>query len=347
MDLNELIVTKQNKEADLLALRNTGEAEVRELTPDETIKFNSIQEEIRNLENQINAKNNNKINLNNRENKMNTFNELLVRNGANIENFSTRALVLANGIDNVTVAGDLSSVGYEPFYKQMGVTIMPNLVSSVKLPYVNGVIAGKVAEGNRYDNDKTLATVLLQPARYSITETIGKELLAVGNESALQAFLFEMAKSCDKAITKDIFAVAVAGASAQTGLTGYTTANMDTLVANVDGDVTVLFPRAEFYKAKTVKIDAGSGLFLANKTSQFAGAMWDGTPLFYSNLFATGTTIIAADLKHIVVGEFGNSVEVIFDYFSKAPEGQVVVTVCKEAGVVLRNANAVKKAAIA
>ncbi|MFY9150933.1 MAG: hypothetical protein WAO52_02885 [Prolixibacteraceae bacterium] len=59
------------------------------------------------------------------------------------------------------------------------------------------------------------------------------------------------------------------------------------------------------------------------------------------------TTIAAADLKHVTVGEFGNDYEVIFDYYSKAPEGQVVVTVCKMADVKLRNANAVRIASIA
>jgi hypothetical protein len=68
--------------------------------------------------------------------------------------------------------------------------------------------------------------------------------------------------------------------------------------------------------------------------------------LFYSALFAN-STIVAADLKHITVGEFGAEYEVIFDNFSKAAEGQVIVTVCKIAGVVLRNTAAVKKALIA
>jgi len=345
MDLNELIIQKQSKTAELNRFIEVGEGEKRELTTDETTSFKALETEIRGLETEINAKNN-PITIN-KTNRMTNFSELIVRNGANIENFSTRAVVLASGIDNVTVAGDISVVGYEPFYKSMGVTIMPNLVSSLKLPFVAAITAGKVAQGARNDNAVTMSTVLLQPNRYTVTDTIGKEIMAVGNEAALQAFLFELAKSCDRKITTDIFDVIVAGATAQAGLTGYTTANLDTLVANVDGDATVLFPRAEFYKAKSVKIDAGSGLFLANKNSQFGGNLWDGTPMFYSNLFTAGTTIVAADLKHVTVGEFGSEYEITFDPYSKAPEGQVVVTVCKMAGVVLRNALAAKKAVIA
>jgi len=344
-DLNELFQEKRNQTTLLSRLVEVGEGEKRELNADELAQFETIKDEIRALDLQINAKNENTITIK-QEKRMTNFNELIVRSNGTIENFSTRAVVLASGIDNVTVAGDISAVGYEPFYKQMGVSILPNLTGSIKLPFVNGIIAAKKGEGVRNDNDKTVSTVLLQPTRFTITETIGKELLAVGNESALQAFLFEMVKGCDKAVTKEIFDVAIAGASAQAGLTEYTTANIDTLVANVDGDVTILMPRSEFYKAKGVAVGTATGKYLAEKTSQFAGNLWDGTPLFYSALFAN-STIVAADLKHITVGEFGSEYEVIFDNFSKAPEGQVVVTVCKTAGVVLRNTAAVKKALIA
>lgn len=358
MDLNNLIVRKQEKTAELERFITVGEAEKRELTQDETESFTALEGEIRDLENQIQAKNiipKITINTENRMNEKTQFSDLLVRKGDHIEDFrikpetlATRAVTLSTTIDNVQVAGNISSVGYEPFYKSMGVSIMPNLVSSVKLPFVNGTIASKQAEGGNYSQTQTLATILLQPARYTITDTIGKEILSVGNEQALQAYLYELAKGCDRAITADIFNVIYTQATSQTGLTGYTTANMDTLIANVDGNVKLLMPRTEFYRAKSVILGT-SGLFLASRDNQFAGHLWDGTELFYSNLFAPGVsnTIIAADLEHVVVGEFGNEYEIIFDIYSKAPQGQVQVTVVKQAGVVLRNTLAVKKAAIA
>lgn len=347
MDLNELIILKRTKLAELNQIVQTGEVEARELTIDEDATFKAIESQIKDINAQISAKENKTQITINKERRMTKFNELIVRNNGTIENFSARAIQLASGLNDIQVNGDLAVVGYEPFYKQLGVQILPNLTTSVKLPLVTAMVAGKAAEGARSDNGNAVSTVLLNSSRYTVTETIGKELMAVGNEAALQAFLFEMVKAADRAVTKDIFDVIIAGASAQAGLTGYTTANMDTLLANVDGDATVLFPRTEFYKAKAVKIDAGSGLFLANKTSQFGGNLWDGTPFFYSQLFGTGTTIAAADMKHITVGEFGDEYEVIFDNYSKAPEGQVVVTVCKLAGVVLRNTAAAKKATIA
>ncbi|MCW0484662.1 hypothetical protein [Gaoshiqia sediminis] len=200
---------------------------------------------------------------------MKQFNEVISRNGDKIENFKARALTLASTIDNVEVAGNVSVVGYEPFYKQMGVEILPNLTTSLKLPFIDAIIAGKKATGERSDNSKALATVTLEPSRYTVTETVDKALLAVGNEAALQAFLFEMVKGCDRAVTKDIFDVIVAGADAVTGLTIYDTTNMDTLVGSVDGNTTLLMPRAEFYKAKGSLIGATDTIFVANKVDQF------------------------------------------------------------------------------
>lgn len=347
MDLNELLIQRNSKTAELTNIITVGETEKRELSTDENVAFLAIQDEIRGIDALISAKEQtNKITIN-KEKTMTNFKDLIVRNNGTIENFSTRAIALASGVYDTQVTGDLSVVGYEPFYKQLGVQILPNLSSAIKLPFQTAMVAGKPAEGSASANGNALSTVLLSPARYTVTETIGKELMSIGNEAALQAFLYEMVKAADRAVTKDIFDVLITGATAQAGLAGgYTTANLDTLIANVDGDVTLLMPRAEFYKAKAVKTDAGSGLWVANKTSQFAGQLWDGTPLFYSQLFANAT-VVAADLKHVTVGEFGDEYEVIFDNFSKAPEGQVVVTVCKIAGVVLRNTAAAKKALVA
>lgn len=340
MDLVEIIELRNTKIQELQNVVNTGKSESRKLNEVEESNVLTLQSEIDGFDKQIEDINNNK-----RNNKkiMENFNDLITRSAdGKIENFSVRALTLANSIVDVAVAGNISVVGYEPFYKQMGVEILPNLTTAIKLPYVDAIIAGKVGEGARKDNDKAVATVLLSPNRYSVTETIGKELLSVGNEQALQAYLFEMAKGCDRAITADIFDVMSAATAVDvSGLSGYTTTSIDKLVGEIDGDVTILFPRSEFYRAKGVKAGE-NGLYLANKTNGFSGQMWDGTPLFYSNLFSG--SVIAADLKHVTVGEFGNTVEVIFDTYTKAPEGQVVVTVCKMADVKLRNAKAARTA---
>lgn len=358
MKLNELIKKRSDIIEQMDSIVKELEAKERSFNDEEKERYESLDKEQKELQNQINIRkqqdelnksivereiNNSKID--NKNMKIRNFKEIIQRNGNYIDNFKVRAIELNSNLYDEKVAGGLSVVGYEPLYKQMGVQVLSNLTSAIKLPYVAAMKASKKAQGARNNNDKAVATVNLTPARFPITETIGKELLSVGNEEALQAFIMEMVKGCDRGVTEEIYKVAAAGATTVTGATGYTTADFDMIVEAVDGDVTVLMPRADFYAAKSVKVDDGSGRFLVEKTSNTEGKLWDGTPLFYSNLF-DGTAVVAADLQHITVGEFGDEYEVIFDYTSKAPEGQVVITVVKEANVVLRNANAVAKAVL-
>src|SRR5665647_888342 len=75
MDLNELIVLKQTKTAELNRFIEVGEAEKRELNADETVNFTAIETEIRALETQISVKNNINTNpiIRKKENNMNEF----------------------------------------------------------------------------------------------------------------------------------------------------------------------------------------------------------------------------------------------------------------------------------
>lgn len=343
MEYTELFETRKAKTEALTQLISKGKAEERKLNETEEQQIETLKNEIQNIDNQIQEINNRNNNIQNTTTKnMENFKDLIVRSAdGTIQNMivETRALGLSSTIDNVTVDGSIASVGYKPFWQSMGVNYMPNLASSIELPFVGNIKAKKVSEGQGNTNDKAIATIKVQPARYTITEKIGKELMAVGNEAALQAFIAEMVVGCDKAITSDIYTVIANACDVVTGVT-YTTTGMDKLVGAVDGNVTLLMPRANFYTAKGVKADEGSGKFLAEKTSSFAGNLWDGTPLFYSNLFE-GTSDIAADLSFVTVAEFGNSVEI--SYLPIPSLGQVEITVCKLANVVLRNANAAVK----
>lgn len=355
MELLELIDKRTQLLKEIENLINKGEKENRELNEDETNNLSVLKSEIEEIDKEIQSVQDSDKNLkirsintskkNNNIDMDRNFKDILTesRNGDRINNFKveTRAVVLSTGVYPTSVEPTISAVGYTPFYEQMGVQVLKNLQgSSLKLPYVNGIIASKVTEGNKYDNDKTLSYVNLLAERFSITESFSFELLAVGNEIALQGVISEMVKGVDRLITKTINDVAFDGGTELTSGATYSVDNMNTLTASVDGNVTLLFPRAEFYKAKAIKVDTGSGLFLANRTSEFAGNLWDGTPLFYSSLFSniTGNTVVAVDLNHIVVGEFGNDVEVIFEY--KGSTGMVEVTVVKLASVALRNPNA-------
>lgn len=340
MDLVEMIENRNLKVTELTTVITTGKEDKRTLTEDEEKQVVNLQSEIDDLDLRISEKNEDK--KNNRNKNMENFSELIQRDAKGfIENFSVRAVTLATPITNTTVAGNLSEVGYEPFWKSLNVEYLPNLSGNISLPYISTLIAGKKGEGDVYESDATVGTVTLAPKRYTVTEVISKEFMSVANEAAFQAYLFKMVQSVDKAVTKDIFEILTGVTTVQ--YTGYTPATLDTIEALVDGNITFLMPRAEFYKAKSTKVDTGSGLFVANKKGSFAGELWDGTPLFYSQLFA-GSKIICADLSHVTLGEWGSNYEV--DFLPIPSKGQVEVTVSKLANVVLRNANAAKGAII-
>lgn len=281
MKFNEMISKRSEIIEQMESIINESETLERSMNEEELERWNTLDKEQKELEKQISQRQaQDELNAKKIENKpqiktrtMNEFKDLLIRSGEKIENLSLRGITLANGIKDEAIANNMSVVGYEPFYKSMGVELFPNLVTNLKLPYVDIMTAQKKASGERYDNDKVVATVTLEPQRFTITETIDKALLAVGNEAALQSFLFEMVKGTDRAVTKEIFNVTLAGAAEVTGLTSYTSANMDTLLSAIDGDVKILMPRAEFYKAKGVKLDTGSGLFLANRIDQYTASL--------------------------------------------------------------------------
>ena len=278
MKLNELISKRSAIIEEMENLVAESEAKERSMNEEELTKWNALDKEQKEIEKQINQRkaqdeiNTRKLTkIQTTESKMEDFKNLIVRNGDKVENFKVRGITLANGIKDEAIADNLSVVGYEPFYKSMGVELFPNLVSNLRLPYMDIITAQKKASGERYDNDKVMATVTLEPKRFTVTETVDKALLAVGNEAALNNFIFEMVKGTDRAVTKEIFDIALAGATEVTGITAYTTTGMDSLVGAIDGNVKVLMPRAEFYKAKGTKVDAGSGMFLANKATNETG----------------------------------------------------------------------------
>ena len=327
------------------------EVEKRDLTSAEESQIESLTTEITDLESKIEAYNNRNNNKNiNKNNMEKRFGELIVRNSAGLlDPFKVDMRTLTNANSDAIVensnSGDLAVVGYTPAYKNFGVTVYPNLTSTLTLPFINAMVAAKKDSGETNYNSEVIGSVKLEPERFVISEKVDKTLFAVGSEGALQSFIREMALACDRAIEAEIYKQVVSGSTAVTGLTAYTTTNLDTLVASVkSSDVKVLMPRAEFYKAKGVKADAGSGLFLANKVNGYQGNLWDGTTLFYSDMF-TGSTIAAADLKYVVVGEFGAEYEV--ETLKLPSSGQIELTVTKIASVKLRCANAAKKAVIA
>lgn len=108
MDLNELILEKRAKTALLRSIIETGEAEKRELNTDENIRFSTIQDEIRALDKEINAKHNKQTIIINKEKRMDKNFSLLKAiearaNGRSIED--SAVTVIEQGKDEMRKAG--------------------------------------------------------------------------------------------------------------------------------------------------------------------------------------------------------------------------------------------------
>ena len=156
-----------------------------------------------------------------------------------------------------------------------------------------------------------------------------------------------MYQACDRKITAEIWDKAIAGSTAATTGTTINKAAFDILMSavEVDGAGSFISPRATFFEAKSVAIDAGSGRFLVEKIAENAlgkGKVYDGTDYWYSTLFIDPVAeqrICYGDFSKIYVADYG-MYDVIVDKFTKASLGQVVITVNKIANVALKNPNA-------
>ncbi len=217
MDLNELIVLKQTKTAELRSLVELGQAENRELKTDETERFKTIEDEIKNLEALISAKNipNNTI-INKTKNKTmeKRFNILkaisdYVNKGqfdeATLEmiqegkrSFSDAKLTakgqLVLPMERAALAASTSTGGQEmvaedkwdivgPLRNNLvcvkaGARLISGLVGDVSIPTYAGTTIGWALEnGNASDGAGATAEITMTPKRLTAYIDVSKTLL--------------------------------------------------------------------------------------------------------------------------------------------------------------------------
>jgi len=370
MNLNELIKERSEKINEMNSLLKDENEQLRNLNEEEVAKYDTLKNEVSELSDKIeraeaqeelnksiaersivDEKNNDETLNEEKRNVYDYINENL--RGDVIENFtieseSIRAHTVGDPSANgaiVNDVADLSIIGKKPIWKDMGITHMPNLTGSFKLPYIKPLVAGIKGEGVSADDaTETLGSVDMSLEAFTLSDTFSKELIASGKINVVNGLVKNLIESTEKLLTAEIYNEALATANEVTGATSVTLTNLDKLQKQVDADGTFLMPRDKFYSAKSVKIDTGSGVFLANKVSNETGKLSDGTDIFYSNLF-NGTQVLYGDLSYIVVGEWGY--DVTFDYVTKAKTREVVVTVSKLAKVANRNPESFAKSKIA
>lgn len=263
--------------------------------------------------------------------------------------FSQRAD--ANTTTNATnietpIAPGLSIIGKEPLYQSMGCTLLQGLQGSFKLATKAADVAAKYAEEASITGKPAQPTyVTMAPERYGITETWSKELLAQENQMVHAAVLADMVKSVDRKITADVYTVALAKATETTG-GALTTDGFNKLMAAIDVDGAFAMTRASFFAAKGVKVDEGSGKFLASLTGKNGiGLTHDGANIFYSTLFADGAAkqfAIYGAWSEMFIGFWG-ALELLLDPYTLQDKGQIRTTVNKLANIACRNAGAFVK----
>ena len=222
-----------------------------------------------------------------------------------------------------------------PLYKQMGLTTYPSLAGGTqKLPYMSTITAEQVAEG--VDITQTAASsssVELSPVRVGVQIQVSREGLATFNQATWDGVMKNVLQSIDRKITAKVYAAAYAGATTVAAATSFSKANFDLLEAAVPVDGKYLMSRASFFSAKSVKLDTGSGRFLANRVSQDLGETYEGTPIFHSGLFSDASKtkyVVYGAMENIAIGFWGDDAyEIIVDPYTNALGGELLITVSK------------------
>lgn len=251
----------------------------------------------------------------------------------------------ASSIDVVIDPG-LSIIGQAPLWAEMGMTVLPGLKGQLKLGKKTPDVAEKVGEETAITQQGAVPThVIMAAERFGITQNFTKELLAQENPAVAAAIVGDMVTGCDRAITAEAYAVALAAAT-EVAAGAITKAGFDALMGAVDIDGAFAMDRASFFAAKGVKIDTGSGRFLTTLGAMNGvGVTYDGVKSLYSTLFADGANqqyIVYGGWKEMYLGFWG-ALEILINPFTYQKEGEIEITVNKLADVKSRNDSAFVK----
>jgi len=260
-----------------------------------------------------------------------------------IQRALSRAQTVATFGDSIDVHIDpnLSMIGGVPIYAQMGLNIVEGLHGSFKIGKQTAVIAAKKADGVAIDVSPSApiyATV--GPDRYGVTDKFDKELLAQENPMVQTSIMNNMMMGCDRKITKEVYDVLTAVATEVAGVDLTNTGLLSLMAAVAEGGAFTM-ARGTFFEAMDVKVDAGSGKFLAGFISDDngIGKTSHGAKAFYSDLFADAVDkkyVYYGSMRHIWAGFWG-ALEVVYNPFTFGKEGQVELTVNRLAHIASQN----------
>ena len=223
----------------------------------------------------------------------------------------------------------------------MGLTILNGLTGTLKIGKKTPDVAATYAEKAAITGTATVPTFEeMAPKRYGITDIFTKELLAQENPAVHAAIIGDMVKSCDRYITSDAYAVALAAAT-EVAAGALTNAGFDALMAAIDIDGAFAMTRATFFQGKGVVVGSNTtAKFLLELTGKNGiGRTYDGVNAYFSTLFADG-----ANQQYLVYGAwselwagFWGGLEILMNPYTYQKTGQIEMTVNRLGKIVCRN----------
>ena len=261
--------------------------------------------------------------------------EIAITRAATDGDTTAMAKVIPKGV------AELSILGKAPLWARMGVDLNPAAQGTYELPYQSPIVGQKLAELASVTKDTVTPTgTLVKPRRFSAQKVLTLETLASASADYFQKIVDDLNKAADRAITAEVYDKIVAGSQLATG-GAISKAGFDTLraAAEIEMDGAFFAPRATFFEAAGVPVDAGSGIFLAKLIEADRGLTSDGEDFFFSSLFEDPEGekyVIYGDPSFIHVADYGMS-ELIVDKYTLAGKGQIILTFNKLADVALKN----------
>jgi len=251
----------------------------------------------------------------------------------------------ATSVD-VDIDPNLSIIGKEPLWSQMGMTVLPNLQGTIKLGKKTADVAGKVAEEAAISTNTSVPSyVTLAPERFGITDIFSKELLAQENPAVQAAIVADMVVATDRKISAEAYAVALAAAT-EVAAGAISVAGFNALMGAVDIDGAFAMDRASFFTAKGTELSTGVGRYLAQMGSMNGvGSTYDGVAAYYSTLFDDGVDqqyVLYGAWKEIYLGFWG-ALEILINPYTYQKNGQIEMTVNRLADLACRNSAAFVK----
>lgn len=379
MNLLQIVDEREQKINELQSFTESIKLEKRQMNGDENTKFDSLKNEIENLNKQISDikksdetiitdKKNNKRQMNE---KFNLIGQLRsATNGETIKLVEERANITAGSATSGQEFIAEDKVGLiEPLRNalvlvQAGATFLTGLKGNISIPSYAGTSASWKGENViAVDGAGTTGEVNLSPKRLTCFIDVSKTFLAQDTVNAEAMLMNDIVKSISHKLEETVFGAAAGSATQPAGLfylvSGSTVKGAASWTNVVALETAVGTANIDYTNAKYITNAAGAGkLKTAAKASNAAlfvmeGGQSNGYPVLVTNSVigtisggtanytgGTESAIAFGDWSQVIVGQWG-SIDLIVDNLTQAAYNNVRLVVNAYFDVAKRNESAI------